>query len=104
MKYFIIYATAKTNVEARKIAGVLLNKKLVACVNIISKIESMYWWKGKIQRHGEAVLIAKTDKAHVKKAIKTAKAIHSYDVPDVVALPIADGNNDYFKWISEVLK
>jgi len=104
MKYFMIYITASSYNEAKRIADILLRKKLVACVNIISKIESMYWWKGKIQRHGEAVLIAKTGKAHVNKAIKTAKAIHSYDVPDVVALPIADGNNDYFKWISEVLK
>jgi periplasmic divalent cation tolerance protein len=99
----MIYITTKTNADARKISNDLLKMRLVACVNIIPRAESMYWWKGKIEKHGEAVIIAKTQGPLVGKTIEAVKAMHNYNVPDVSAIPIARGNNDYFKWISEVV-
>src|SRR3989344_7743467 len=87
-----VYITTKNLKESRKIAKVLIEERLAGCVNIIPKIESMYWWKGKINHHGESLIIAKTKKTSVKKIIYRVKHIHSYSVPCIVSLPITEGN------------
>jgi len=103
MKYFMIYITAGSYNEAKRIADILLRKKLVACVNIIPKIESAYWWKGKVEKSSEVGMIAKTNNKHVNEVIKKVKEVHSDSTPCIVALPVTKGNNDYFKWISGVV-
>ncbi len=100
MKYVAVYITAKDGKEAQKIAGVLLKQRLIACANITT-IKSSYWWRGKIQKHGEALLIAKTKRNLMKKIIAAVKKHHSYSVPCVNALPILEGNPDFLKWIEE---
>ena len=90
--------------EARKISSSLIKNKLVACVNIITGIVSEYWWKGKIEKSKEVLLIIKTEKAMLKRLIKNVKSVHSYTVPEIIALPIIGGNADYLKWINENLK
>lgn len=100
-KYRMIYVTAKDADEAKKIGKVLLLDRLVACVNIIDKIKSMYWWEGKIQEEGEALLIAKTRRKLVSKVIERVKEIHSYSCPCVTALPITEGSSEFLKWIEE---
>lgn len=100
-KYRIIYITANDANEAKKIGKVLLCDRLVACVNIIDKIKSMYWWEGKIQEEGEALLIAKTRKDLVAKVVEKVKENHSYTCPCITALPITEGSSEFLKWIEE---
>lgn len=97
-KFLLLYITTKDRKEAKKIGGVLLKKRLTACVNILPKMESMYWWQGKIESAKEALLLVKTRRALVKKTIATVKKLHSYECPCVVAMPIVEGNEDYLRW------
>ena len=101
-KYSVIMSTFPNRQEARKIAGMLLKKKLAAGVNIIGGVESRYWWKGRIEKGMEAMAIIKTRKTLVGKVIAEIKRNHSYAVPEVIELPISKGNEDYLKWIKEV--
>jgi len=104
MKHIVIFITAAGRKEAAVIADNLLKARLVACVNTVPKITSRYWWKGKIERAAECLLIAKTEKRLFKAVEKKVKSIHSYTVPEIIAVPIEAGNPDYLKWISESVK
>ena len=97
----VIFVTAANKKEADRIASALINKKLAACVNIIENVHSLFWWQGKAARAKEALLIVKTRKALMHKLIKKVKSLHSYEVPEIIALPIVCGNKEYLKWISE---
>ncbi len=103
-KYFVIYSTVPSLDEAEKISGALIKTKLAACVNIIPGIKSVYWWKGKIESSKELLLIIKTKKAVVPKIIKFIKNLHSYKVPEIIALPIIEGNTAYLNWIKDSVK
>ena len=96
----IIYSTIGKIQDARKIANTLVEEQLVACVNIIPKIESFYKWKDKIENDGEVVIIAKTVDANVKKTIQRIKRLHSYELPDIIVLPIIGGLKDYLEYIA----
>jgi periplasmic divalent cation tolerance protein len=89
-------ATAK---EAEDIGAVLVERRLAACVNIIGGMRSLYWWEGKLERGEETVLIAKTRSDLVPELTEAVKAVHGYEVPCVVALPIEGGNADFLTWI-----
>jgi periplasmic divalent cation tolerance protein len=95
----IIYTTINDEQYARKIASFLIQEQIVACVNIIPKVESIYRWKGKIEEEIELILIAKTVDENVKKAINRIKELHKYETPDIVAIPVIDGNDDYLDYI-----
>jgi len=97
----IIYSTVGRVEEARKIARVLAEEKIVACVNIIPKIESIYRWKGKIEEDNECVLLAKTTDKNIDKAIQRIKKLHSYDVPDIVAIHVTHGFKEYLDWVED---
>lgn len=99
--HIVVLITTKDTKEAQKIAKGLLNKKLVACVNTIAGVNSFFWWNGKIDKAKEVLLMAKTRKSHFSKIVKEVKRLHSYDVPEVIALPVAAGNQDYLKWIEQ---
>jgi len=99
MKYVVIFVTASSRKEARKITDKLLGEKLVACVNIIPGIQSTYWWKGKIEKAPEILLILKTKASLTGRVVKAVRRIHSYQVPEIITLPITGGNPDYLKWI-----
>jgi len=96
----VVYTTVNNIQDARRIAHTLVEEQLVACVNIIPNIESVYKWKGKIERENEIVLIAKTSDDNVKKTIKRIKTLHSYDLPDIIVLPIIGGLKDYLDYIA----
>lgn len=102
--YAAVYITAKDREEATKIAGMLLKERLAGCVNIVPEIHSFYWWKGRIASHKESLLIAKAPGRNVKKIIAAVKKHHSYSVPCVNALPIIEGNPDYFRWLEDSTK
>ena len=101
--YIMIFVTASAKKEAQKIAESLVSKKLVACVNIIDKVDSLFWWQGKVDRSAEALMIIKSKKSKLDKIIKTVKSLHSYDVPEIIALPIIAGEKKYLRWIDESL-
>ena len=99
--YIIVLITAKNVREANKIATKLVKDKVVACANIVKGIKSIFWWQEKIDTANEVLLILKTKKSCFKKIVKTATLLHSYEVPEIIALPIIDGSRDYLKWIEE---
>jgi periplasmic divalent cation tolerance protein len=100
-----IIITAPSMDVAEKIADILVESKLAACVNISSPIRSIYSWEGKIVRDDEVLMIAKT-RADLfgKEFIQTVKSNHPYQVPEIIALPILDGSADYLAWISDVTR
>jgi periplasmic divalent cation tolerance protein len=95
----VIFVTTGTEQEAHKMAELLLSKRKAACVNVISRIDSSFWWKGKLDSARESLLIIKTRASLLPEIIELVKSTHSYEVPEIVALPIIGGNEDYFKWI-----
>ena len=103
-KFIMVMVMCSSRSEARKMAGSLLTKKLVACANIVDGIESRFWWKGKIDRANETLLIVKTKKANFKKIEAEVKKMHSYEVPEIIAVPIAAGSKDYLDWIEDSTK
>ncbi len=102
--YSVILSTCSSEKEANKISKCLLDKKIIACVNILDGVKSMYWWKGKIVKDNECLMIIKTKKSLVKNVIASIKKMHSYKVPEIIELPIKKGNKDYLDWISKVTK
>ena len=100
-QYAIIYVTAKNKEEARKIAEHLLRRKLVACVNIIDNIESHYWWRSKIGRDSECLMILKTKQSLYSNIEKYILEHHSYEVPEIILVPIQKGHEDYLYWIKK---
>jgi periplasmic divalent cation tolerance protein len=101
MKNYIVYMTAKDVSEARTLGRAILKSRLAACVNILGPMESMYWWKGAVQNEKEVALIAKTTARSLDALIRKVLSIHSYDVPCVVAFPIAKGNPAFLRWIEK---
>ncbi len=97
----VVLITASNAKEADKLSRELVRMKLAVCVNCVPAIHSRYWWKGKIEESSEALLIVKTKQKMIKKLIAKIKTIHSYSVPEVIALPILEGNPDYLRWIKE---
>jgi len=96
----IVYSTIDDIKEAKNIANTLIEEKLVACVNIIPNIHSIYRWKGKIENDDECVIIAKTTDNKVKKVIQKIKSLHPYELPDIVVLPIIGGLKEYLEYIT----
>ncbi|WP_291327929.1 divalent-cation tolerance protein CutA [Desulfovibrio sp. UCD-KL4C] len=99
LRITLIYITISDVAEARKIGSELLMRHLVACVNIIDKMESMYWWEGRIESSAEAILLVKTVPSLVGKVTETVKSLHSYDCPCIVAVESKEGNSEFFKWV-----
>ena len=102
--FILIFITAANKKEANKIARGLLQHKLAACVNIVERIESLFWWKGRIDRSGESLLLVKTKKTKLSSVIKLVKSLHSYEVPEIIALPIIAGEKKYLNWIDASLR
>ncbi len=99
--HIVIFITAKNVKEANKIAEKLIKEKLVACANVIKGVKSIFWWEKKINKADEVLLILKSKKDCFNKVVKATTLLHSYDVPEIIALPIIDGNRGYLKWIEE---
>lgn len=98
-KIVSIYTTTSNMKEAEKIGKNLLEKRIVACVNIIPKIKSIYRWEGKIEEDIECIMFAKTRKENIEKAISEIKQTHSYEVPCIVVLPIINGLDSYLDYV-----
>jgi len=100
----VIFVTTGANEEAHKIASVLLNQRKVACVNIVPKVNSFFWWEDKIDLAQESLLIIKTKASLLNEIVSLVKEVHSYDTPEIIALPVLGGNPAYLEWIDKEVK
>jgi len=102
MAELIVFITAPNEDEAVKISGGLVEARLAGCVNIVRNIRSIYNWEGKIEDDTEVLMIAKTQKHLFDSLMKKVKELHSYTVPEIIAMPVVEGSEDYLKWLREV--
>lgn len=102
MDSIVVYITASGEEEAAKIARILVEERLAACVNILKDARSIYRWQGKIEDEKESLMIIKTRKELFDPLVKRVKEVHSYTVPEIISLPIIEGSEDYMKWLREV--
>ena len=100
MDFAIILTTASGEEEGRSIANTLVEKRLAACVNIIPKISSVYRWEGQIQSETEVLLLIKTTKDLEAEVYREVQAVHSYDTPELITLPITNGSEPYLDWLN----
>jgi periplasmic divalent cation tolerance protein len=91
--------TAGSQEEALEIAGELVRTMLVACVNVVPGVTSIYRWEGQVAQDQEWLLIAKTRREVLSELIRLVQELHSYDVPEIVALPLVDGSHSYLRWL-----
>lgn len=102
VKAIVAMTTTNTEREAKKIACVLVEKKKAACVQIIPKIHSIYEWKGEIHDDQEYLLLIKTQEKHAKDVMKLVRENHTYEVPEILILPVDTGSDEYLEWIKDV--
>jgi len=95
----IVLVTVPSQKEGERIGRMLVESRLAACVNLIPHLLSIYRWEGKIQEEGEFLLMIKTTADRFAELREKVKRIHSYEVPEVLALPVLDGNTDYMEWV-----
>lgn len=100
-KEIIIFITAPNEDEAARIARSLVEARLAACANIVKNIRSIYTWKGSVQDDTEVLMIVKTRKSLFSAVSVKVRELHSYDVPEIIALPIIDGSPDYLNWLKK---
>jgi periplasmic divalent cation tolerance protein len=99
--YVVLFITTADDEEAQLISRVLLEQRKAACVNIVPRVSSLFWWQGKILQAEESLLVVKTRVKLLDEIVKLVKEIHSNDVPEIIALPIVGGSQDYLEWVGE---
>jgi len=104
MQTIVIFITCAKPAEAKKIAFALLKNKLVACVNVVDRVKSFFWWEGKIDQAQEILLIVKSKKSKLTRIIQLVKSLHSYQVPEIITLAVNGGNKAYLEWINAALR
>ena len=97
----LVLTTAGSEMEAQKIAQTLVERSLAACVNIVPRIQSVYRWEGRVEQAEEYLLLIKTVKAREEQVYAAIRELHSYDLPECIAIPIESGSADYLKWLSD---
>jgi periplasmic divalent cation tolerance protein len=101
----VVLVTCGSAKEARRIGRALVEQRLVACANVIqAPVQSIYRWKGKIESARECLVVLKTSRKRFTAVQRAVRRLHSYKVPEIVALPIAAGSSDYLSWISESVR
>jgi periplasmic divalent cation tolerance protein len=103
-KFAVVLVTVPDVKTARKLARGALEARLIACANLISRIESHYWWRGKIEAGTEVLLVMKTTTARLAALEKLILARHPYDTPEFVVLPISRGSHRYLDWVDASVK
>jgi periplasmic divalent cation tolerance protein len=99
--YILVFVTTASAQEAEQLGKTLVEKRLAACGNIVQDIHSVFWWKETIETEQEALLILKSRAELFPTIINEVKSLHSYEVPEIIAIPIISGSEDYLKWIYE---
>jgi periplasmic divalent cation tolerance protein len=103
-EHIVVMITAAGAEEAEKIAGRLLDGRLAACANIIAAIDSRFWWQGELERAAESLIVVKTRAELLPEIAAAVKDVHSYEVPEVIALPVIGGKREYLDWIDREVK
>ncbi len=98
-EFVIILVTAGDTAEAELISQKLVEKKLVACCSIVSPVSSLFHWKGNVEKETEALMILKSVKSHFDQIVTEVQKLHSYETPEIIAIPIIGGSDDYLNWI-----
>jgi periplasmic divalent cation tolerance protein len=104
MSYIIVLITTRNKQEATNIVTTLLEQRLIACANIIDSVSSFFWWKEKIEEEKEVLVIMKSHQKLFSALEKKIEECHSYDVPEILAIPITNGSQYYLDWMKEYLK
>lgn len=104
MGKLIVLITCESPGQARKIARALVEARLAACGNILAGVRSIYRWRGRVESAGEALLILKTSRRRFEALCREVERLHSYDTPEIIALPIAAGARKYLAWMEECLR
>ena len=101
-KFAVVLVTAPDLKTARALAKAVLKARLIACANLVPKIESHYWWHGKIESNTETLLVLKTQKSKLAALEKLVLAKHPYDTPEFIVLPLSAGNKKYLDWLATI--
>jgi len=104
MTNIIVLMTTATKLEAQKIVSALLRKHLIACANIFGAVDSQFWWQGKIDKAKEFMVLMKSDEKLFEELSKTVKEMHSYEVPEILALSIFKGWLPCLEWLNTSLR
>lgn len=104
MSFVIVVMTVPNQEEAKKIVRTLLEERLIACANILGSVDSLFWWKGKIEDEKEVLILMKSKKSLFKKLSKRVMELHSYDVPEILALSMVEGSESYLEWLKACLE
>jgi periplasmic divalent cation tolerance protein len=99
----VVFMTAANGEEATRLADLLIGAHLAACVQILPEMESVYRWEGKIERQSEILLLAKTTTAKLVDLEREVRALHSYETPEIIAVPIVAGSTPYLTWLIDSL-
>jgi periplasmic divalent cation tolerance protein len=99
--YLAVLVTASSSEEARKIAHELLNRRKAACISIVPGVSSFFWWQGKLDSAEENLLVIKTKTSLLDEVVALVRQIHSYKVPEIIALPVVGGSKDYLEWLGK---
>lgn len=97
----VVLITAASTAEARKLADLLVEEQLASCVQILPSVESIYRWKGNVERASEVLLLIKTVGSHFQKLEERVREVHSYETPEIVAIPVTAISLPYFEWLGE---
>ena len=100
-EFIVVYVTVGSTDEGKKLAHALVEERLAACVNRIGSVKSVYRWEGKVEQSEEELLIIKTRSELFTALAKKVRQLHSYAVPEIIALPIIDGSEAYLGWLDE---
>ena len=103
-KEIVVLITAPSSGEARAIGRCLVEEKLAACANIVPRVGSIFFWQGKVRQERESLMILKTRASCFRRLEKRVKSLHSYSVPEIIALPILRGSKDYLSWIRKTTR
>jgi periplasmic divalent cation tolerance protein len=101
--YIVVMVTTASKQEAEKIAQRVLKERLIACANIIGPVSSLFNWSGKMEKAEEYLIFMKSRKDLFEKLAETVKALHSYEVPEIIVLPIVEGSKEYLDWLGSCL-
>ena len=101
--HVMVLTTAGSDEQAEQLARELVERRLAACVNIVNDLCSVYRWKGEVQREAEKLLLIKTSRAQFPKLREALRELHSYELPEILMLPVLDGDPDYLKWLDDQL-
>lgn len=102
--HILVLVTAGSKKEAQGIARALVKDKLAACVNILDNLKSLFWWEARIDTAKETLLLIKSKSNLLPQIIRKVKSLHSYEVPEIIALPIIGGEKKYLRWLNESVR